>query len=47
MSRAHRENGKRGGNARALSLSPRRRRAIAKRAAATRWARRARKEAGR
>jgi hypothetical protein len=34
---SHVANGKKGGRARALSLSPRRRRAIAQQAAATRW----------
>jgi hypothetical protein len=34
-----RERGRKGGDARALSLSPRRRRAIAKNAATARWAR--------
>jgi hypothetical protein len=39
MNRTHQENGKKGGTARALSLSPRRRRTIAKAAARARWAR--------
>lgn len=39
--RMRQDRARRGGNARALSLSPRQRRAIAKKAATTRWAQRA------